>query len=133
MKFSTVAEIETSAEILNKANTRAIVKDLVAKTAPREIENVDEMILQFKGRENELIETLQFMFERQSAQKQDEAKRLRQEQEALAQAEVWMSIVEQSKKTSDGNQGSARGASDAADWAIARSLNALADAEKKVP
>jgi hypothetical protein len=51
---------------------------------------------------------------------------LQEEQEALAQAEIWMAIAEQSKQDS---QNPDQGASEAADWAIARSLNALVQAE----
>lgn len=55
-------------------------------------------------------------------------KRLREEADALAQAEIWMAIAEQSK-----NEGSIDlGARDAADWAIARSLSRLRQAEGTV-
>ena len=48
---------------------RAEVEDLVQKVVPEEIQNVDEMMLQFQGREEELIETLRTMQERQIAQR----------------------------------------------------------------
>lgn len=49
-----------------------------------------------------------------------------EERDALAQAEIWMKIAAQSK-----NEGSsAKGASDAADWAISRSLTAMRNAEE---
>merc|ERR1711915_1048994 len=50
-----------------------------------------------------------------------------EEKDALAQAEIWMAIAEQSK--TEGSQDA--GASDAADWAIARSLSALKKAEQQ--
>lgn len=49
-----------------------------------------------------------------------------EEQEALAQAKIWESIAAQSKQESGSE---ARGASEAADWAISRSLTALKKAE----
>jgi len=48
---------------------RAIVEDLVQRVVPEEIQNVDEMMLQFRGREDELVETLRTMQERAVAQK----------------------------------------------------------------
>mmetsp|Transcript_23963 Transcript_23963/g.56591 ORF Transcript_23963/g.56591 Transcript_23963/m.56591 type:complete len:926 (+) Transcript_23963:271-3048(+) len=53
-------------------------------------------------------------------------KHLQEEQEALAQAEIWTAIAEQSKQEAETTD---RGAADAADWAISRSLNALVEAE----
>jgi hypothetical protein len=52
----------------------------------------------------------------------------REEEEALAQAEVWMKIAEQKKAEGATDAG----ASDAAEWAISRSLSQLKDAEKKL-
>jgi hypothetical protein len=57
----------------------------------------------------------------------DKDKALKEEQDALAQAEIWMAIAEQSK--TEGSTDAA--ASDAADWAIARSLSALRSAEER--
>lgn len=48
---------------------RAEVEDLVRRVVPEEIQNVDEMMVQFRGREEELIETLRTMEERAVAQK----------------------------------------------------------------
>lgn len=50
----------------------------------------------------------------------------KEEKEALAQANLWMAIAAQSKQ--DGK--ATEGASDAADWAISRSLSALRNADK---
>jgi len=55
------ARAPTSAEI------RAEVEDLVRRVVPEEIGHVDEMIMQFAGREEELLETLRTMQERQIA------------------------------------------------------------------
>ena len=54
-------------------------------------------------------------------------KALQEEQDALAQAEIWMAIAAQSKQENE-----AKGASDAADWAISRSLVALNNADMQV-
>lgn len=62
-----------------------------------------------------------------SIKDEDKEKRIKEEQDALAQAEIWMAIAEQSK--TEGSEDA--GASDAADWAIARSLSALKKAEQK--
>lgn len=53
----------------NLAEVRAEVEALVRRVVPEEIDNVDEMMNQFKGREDELIETLKTMQERAIAQK----------------------------------------------------------------
>jgi hypothetical protein len=60
--------------------------------------------------------------------RQKRLKRLQDEEDALAQAEIWMAIAEQSKQDT---QKEAEGAGDAADWAIARSLSLLVEAEAK--
>lgn len=48
---------------------REEVEALVRRVVPEEIDNVDEMMNQFKGREEELVETLRTMQERAVAQK----------------------------------------------------------------
>jgi hypothetical protein len=48
---------------------RAEVEILVEKVVPEEKDNVDEMMMQFRGREEELVETLRTMQEREVAQK----------------------------------------------------------------
>ena len=45
-------------------SNRQQIEELVKRVVPDEIENIEEMLLQFKGRENELITTLQTMDER---------------------------------------------------------------------
>lgn len=66
--------------------------------------------------------------EEEESRRQRRLKKLQEEQEALAQAEVWMAIAEQSKPESTETD---QGASEAADWAIQRSLNAMVKADKK--
>merc|ERR1712232_177360 len=63
----------------------------------------------------------------QSVSLTSKEKALQEEKDALAQAEIWMAIAAQSKQETE-----AKGASDAADWAISRSLVALNNAESKV-
>jgi hypothetical protein len=58
-----------SSKGLKQQEYRAIVEDLVQRVVPEEIRNVDEMMLQFRGREDELVETLRTMQERAVAQK----------------------------------------------------------------
>lgn len=52
-----------------RAEVRGEVEALVRRVVPEEIDNVDEMMNQFKGREEELVETLRTMQERAVAQK----------------------------------------------------------------
>ena len=52
---------------------RGEVEALVRRVVPDEIDNVDEMMLQFRGREEELLETLRTMHERSITQKHREA------------------------------------------------------------
>jgi hypothetical protein len=58
-------------------------------------------------------------------QKEKRLQRMKAEQEALEEAEIWMAVAEKSKVDSEGD----RAASEAADWAIGRSLAALVEAE----
>lgn len=58
-----------SSKGIKQQEYRAIVEDLVQRVVPEEIQNVDEMMLQFRGREDELVETLRTMQERAVAQK----------------------------------------------------------------
>eukprot|EP00542_Grammatophora_oceanica_P016485 CAMPEP_0194026742 /NCGR_PEP_ID=MMETSP0009_2-20130614/1028_1 /TAXON_ID=210454 /ORGANISM="Grammatophora oceanica, Strain CCMP 410" /LENGTH=1050 /DNA_ID=CAMNT_0038665585 /DNA_START=215 /DNA_END=3367 /DNA_ORIENTATION=+ len=62
-----------------------------------------------------------------STEERERQQQLKEEEDALRQAEVWMAIAEQSKQEGETDAG----ASDAADWAIARSLSALRSAEAK--
>jgi hypothetical protein len=48
---------------------REEVENLVRRVVPEEIDNVDEMMLQFEGREEELVETLRTMQEKASGPK----------------------------------------------------------------
>jgi len=60
---------ETPSKAAKRAEVRAEVEALVRRVVPEEIDNVDEMMNQFKGREEELVETLRTMQERAVAQK----------------------------------------------------------------
>jgi len=52
----------------NREKFRKVVEDLVRRVAPEDINNIDEMMKQFKGREDELVESLRSMQERRVAQ-----------------------------------------------------------------
>lgn len=67
---------------LKRAEIRAEVESLVRRVVPDEIENVDEMMTQFKDREEELLETLRTMQERSIAARQREASRRNAKREA---------------------------------------------------
>ena len=59
----------TASKSRSRAEVRKEVEELVRRVVPDEIDNVDEMMNQFKGREEELVETLRTMQERAVAQK----------------------------------------------------------------
>lgn len=78
---------------LKRAELRAEVESLVRRVVPDEIDNVDEMMTQFRGREEELVETLRTMQERSIAARQREASRRNAKREAKK-------IAKASKKSS---------------------------------
>eukprot|EP00980_Cylindrotheca_fusiformis_P030859 scaffold25535_cov117-Cylindrotheca_fusiformis.AAC.2 len=158
---------------------RKEVEELVQQVVPEEQNNVDEMMLQFQGREEELVETLRSMQERQVVQKarvegQKKAKRdarenvqfnkrelaekaaegqakkeaqslgtgewggnadaesgsrreqdLKDEEDARAQAAQWEAVAQQTRNQDESGGNDDTAAKDAADWAIAQSLNQL--------
>ncbi|KAL7520378.1 hypothetical protein ACHAWX_005104 [Stephanocyclus meneghinianus] len=57
----------------NKLDIKAAVEELVLSVVPDEIDNVDEMLLQFSGREDELIESLKIMQRRSVTQHERDA------------------------------------------------------------
>jgi len=73
---------------LRKAELREEVEQLVRKVVPDEIGNVDEMMLQFQGREDELVETLRTMQERSIAQRARAAVQKSAKLEAKAKAQA---------------------------------------------
>ena len=68
------------------SDIRSEVDLLVRRVVPDEVENVDEMMHQFKGREEELIETLRTMYERTVAQRARQAVRKSARLEAKSRA-----------------------------------------------
>lgn len=64
---TTVSDTNSRAKKLDEI--RSEVELLVEHVVPEEKDNIDEMMLQFRGREEELVETLRSMQERQVAQK----------------------------------------------------------------
>lgn len=77
---------ESASNNLKRAEIRAEVEALVRRVVPDEIENVDEMMHQFRGREEELVETLRTMQERSIAARQREAMRRNAKREARKMA-----------------------------------------------
>lgn len=59
----------TSEEHRRRDEYRLQVEELVRKTAPDELDNISTMMTQFAGREAELINTLQTMYQRSSSQR----------------------------------------------------------------
>jgi len=60
---------ETPSKAQKRAEIRLEVETLVRRLVPDEIDNIDEMMLQFRGREDELVEALRTMQERNIAKK----------------------------------------------------------------
>ena len=81
-----------SSKGLKQQEYRAIVEDLVSRVVPEEIQNVDEMMTQFRGREDELVETLRTMQERAVAQKARHSSQRAAKQQAKAAAKSSKSI-----------------------------------------
>lgn len=81
---SDTASTRSKARKLNEI--RDEVEALVTAVVPEEADNVDEMMTQFRGREEELVETLRSMQERQVAQKA----RKESQKQAKRQAKEYM-------------------------------------------
>jgi hypothetical protein len=73
---------------------REEVEALVNAVVPEEADNVDEMMTQFRGREEELVETLRSMQERQVAQKA----RLESQKQAKRDAKAFVETQKQQEK-----------------------------------
>ena len=61
-----------SADEKNSDELRAEIEELVITVVPSELENLDEMLLQFRGREDELITTLRTMKEKSNGNVADD-------------------------------------------------------------
>lgn len=77
---------ESFSNNVKRAEIRAEVEALVRRVVPDEMDNVSEMMNQFKGREEELVETLRTMQERSIAARQREAMRRNAKREARKMA-----------------------------------------------
>ena len=69
----TGTSIDSPGKMQKREEVRSEVEALVRRVVPEEIDNVEEMLNQFKGREEELVETLRTMQERAVAQKARQA------------------------------------------------------------
>jgi hypothetical protein len=94
----------------SKEEIRAEVETLVKRVVPDEIDNIDEMMVQFEGREDELIETLRTMHERNVAQRARAAVNKSAKLEAKARAQT-----SQSSASSSTGRGRGRSVSNASD------------------
>ena len=83
-----VSQASSPSKAKKREELRSQVEELVRRVVPEEIENVDEMMLQFRGREEELVETLRTMQERAVAQK------ARQGAQKAAKIDAKRSVVE---------------------------------------
>ena len=117
---------ESASKARKRDEIRQEVEALVRRVVPEELDNVDEMMMQFKGREEELVETLRTMQERAVAQKarsaghkaaKTEARRTVQRggipgalppAEASASAAPNTTAAQSSVTTSEGTEGSAQ-------------------------
>lgn len=92
---------DTLSSNLKRAELRAEVESLVRRVVPDEIDNVDEMMVQFRGREEELVETLRTMQERSIAARQREASRRNAKREAKKLAKASKKDVKLAKLDSE--------------------------------
>mmetsp|Transcript_11703 Transcript_11703/g.23147 ORF Transcript_11703/g.23147 Transcript_11703/m.23147 type:complete len:694 (+) Transcript_11703:437-2518(+) len=90
---SDTASTRSKARKLNEI--RDEVEGLVHAVVPEEADNVDEMMTQFRGREEELVETLRSMQERQVAQK------ARKESQRQAKRQAKEYVHDKKKQESD--------------------------------
>ena len=113
----------------SQAEIRAEVEALVRRVVPEEADNIDEMLNQFKGREEELVETLRRMQERaiasrarlavQKSVKMEARARVRppsvktvsshgssKELEQAIEEGNWLAVGQAAQKISDQNEGS---------------------------
>ena len=85
---STGRTSESPAIVRKREEIRREVEGLVKRVVPDEIDNVDEMMLQFRGREEELVETLRTMQERSIAKRERETMRRNAKREARKYAKT---------------------------------------------
>lgn len=118
---------ESASKAQKRQEIRQEVVALVRRVVPEEIDNVDEMMLQFKGREEELVETLRTMQERAVAQKARTAGHKAAKQEARRSVQRGQVPMPPTTPTRDG-QSSAGGTSDGTDESAQRKRTALEEA-----
>ena len=99
---STLTSEDDTAKAQRLAEIRAEVETLVRRVVPDEIDNVDEMMKQFEGREDELIETLRTMQERSVAQKAREATQKAAKSEARRSVKREREAAKQQEESGEG-------------------------------
>lgn len=90
---------ESASKARKRDEIRQEVENLVRRVVPEELDNVDEMMMQFKGREEELVETLRTMQERAVAQKARTAGHKAAKQEARRMVKQERSAADTSADT----------------------------------
>ena len=113
---------ESASNNLKRAEIRAEVEALVRRVVPDEIDNVDEMMNQFKGREEELVETLRTMQERSIAARERDAMRKNAKREARKLVKR-NKLPPSAKPTSQGDQNNSSSDVDHDDTSSARNGN----------
>ena len=100
-----------------KEEIRAEVERLVRRVVPDEIDNIDEMMIQFEGREAELVETLRTMQERNVAQRARAAVQKTAKLEARANAAMTTSPGSVSSSSEPSYYAGSAGDSSVSDYA----------------
>jgi hypothetical protein len=124
---------ETGSTKRKRDQVRKEVEELVMRVVPEEIENVDEMMIQFKGREEELVETLRTMEERLVAQKArkegQKAAKIQARQTAKLSASSASADTSVRSKSSAERRTSLEAAIESGDWEAVGNAAALMEEE----
>jgi len=116
-----------------QAEIRAEVEALVRRVVPEEADNIDEMMTQFKGREEELVETLRRMQERAIASRARLAVQKSAKLEAKAKAAPKRSISQQSSMSqSAGMSSSAMGGASSGDHSVTSISSTKSELEQAI-
>jgi len=116
-----------------QAEIRAEVEALVRRVVPEEADNIDEMMTQFKGREEELVETLRRMQERAIASRARLAVQKSAKLEAKAKAAPKRSMSQQSSMSqSAGMSSSAMGGTSSGDHSVTSISSTKSELEQAI-
>mmetsp|Transcript_14072 Transcript_14072/g.40127 ORF Transcript_14072/g.40127 Transcript_14072/m.40127 type:complete len:972 (-) Transcript_14072:797-3712(-) len=112
---TSVTEATTATQKRKREEIRKEVKELIQRAVPDEVNNVDGMILEFKGREEELVETLRGMREKQIIRRARETTNKIAKLEARATVEALQSSQEDQSKPLESSQAMDNGDEDVFD------------------